>query len=201
MTTISRVWAMPNADTFSVPPIGAFVRKYLRDVSVDPFARNKRWATHTNDLNPATEAEYHMDAEAFLLMLAERGVEADCIILDPPYSPRQISECYAAAGIKAGMKDTQNAALYARVRRAVLALCKPGTVVLSFGWNSAGMGKLFDRIDTLLVAHGGAHNDTICVADRMPGVPSEKCEHGCVRWQVCALCLAGVRNPDLKALL
>lgn len=157
---------MPSADTFSVKPIGEFVRKYLRGVSVDPFSRNKRWATHTNDLNPTTEAEHHMDAEAFLRMLAEQRVTADCILLDPPYSPRQISECYAA-GIKAGMKDTQNAALYARVRRAAKRLCRPGTVVLSFGWNSAGMGKGFAQREILLVAHGGAHNDTICVAEEM----------------------------------
>ena len=162
----SRTWAMPASDTFDCKPIAEFVRRYLRGVSVDPFARNKRWATHTNDLNPTTEAEHHMDAEAFLLMLSARGIEADCIILDPPYSPRQISECYAAAGIKAGMKDTQNAVLYARVRRAAVTLCKPGAIVLSFGWNSAGMGEKFKRLETLLVAHGGAHNDTICVADQ-----------------------------------
>lgn len=168
MPAFSRVWAMPSGDTFSVKPIGDFVRRYLTGVSVDPFARNNRWATHTNDLNPATEAEHHMDAEAFMLMLAERGVRADCVILDPPHSPHQISECYAAAGLKAGMKDTQNAALYARVRKAARRLCQPGTIVLSFGWNSAGMGKEFEVLEIMLVAHGGAHNDTICVAQRMP---------------------------------
>jgi hypothetical protein len=164
---IRRTWAMPSADTFSVKPIGEFVHRHLKGVSVDPFARNKRWATHTNDLNPETQAEHHMDAEAFLNMLADKGVVADTVLLDPPYSPRQISECYAAAGLKAGMKDTQNAALYARVRKAARRLCRPGTVVLSFGWNSAGMGKGFKRLEMLLVAHGGAHNDTICVAEEM----------------------------------
>lgn len=158
---------MPTADTFDCPPIGDFVRRHLRGVSVDPFARNNQLATYTNDLNPDTAAEDHMDAEEFLLMLAKRGLKADTILLDPPYSPRQISECYSAAGLKAGMKDTQNAALYARVRRAARALCKPGTVVLSFGWNSAGMGQGFEREEILLVAHGGAHNDTICLAERM----------------------------------
>lgn len=66
---------MPSADTFSVKPIGEFVRRYLAasTVSIDPFARNKRWATHTNDLNPKTGAEYHMDAEAFLKHLAQGG--------------------------------------------------------------------------------------------------------------------------------
>jgi hypothetical protein len=174
-TLIRRTWAMPTKDTFDCKPIGEFVTRYLltnkphgqRKVSVDPFARNKRWATYTNDLNPATQAEFHMDAEAFLNMVADKGEVADLIILDPPYSPRQISECYAAAGLKAGMKDTQNAALYARVRRAARRLCRPGTVVLSFGWNSAGMGKGFEQREILLVAHGGAHNDTICVAEEM----------------------------------
>lgn len=159
---------MPNADTFSVKPIGDFVQRYLTGVSVDPFARNKTWATYTNDLNPNTAAREHMDAEVFLNGLADVGVTADCVLLDPPYSPRQISECYAEAGLKAGMKDTQNAALYARVRTAARRLCKPGTIVLSFGWNSTGMGKTFETIELMLVAHGGAHNDTICLAQRAP---------------------------------
>ena len=102
---MSRVWAMPNADTFSVPVIGALVKKHLQGVSVDPFARNKRWATYTNDLNPTTDAEYHMDAEVFLNMLVMRNsLVADVLILDPPYSPRQISECYKEAGIRAGIR-------------------------------------------------------------------------------------------------
>lgn len=173
----SRAWAMPNADTFKVEPIGNFAARYVQlfpgSLSVDPFARNSRMATITNDLNPDTAADYHMDAEEFLKMLAAQGKTADCILLDPPYSPRQISECYAASGLKAGMKDTQNAALYARVRNAARALCRPGTMVLSFGWNSAGMGKGFEPVELLLVAHGGAHNDTICLAERCVSVQDE----------------------------
>lgn len=165
----SRAWAMPTADTFDCQPIKEFVSRYLNGVSVDPFARNKRWATYTNDLNPETLADRHMDAEAFLNWLAESNVTADCILLDPPYSPRQISESYRAAGLKATQTDTQNAALYARVRRAARRLCKAGTKVLSFGWNSCGMGDGFEPVELLLVAHGGAHNDTICLA--------ETCQH------------------------
>jgi hypothetical protein len=42
--------------------IGGFVKKYLIKVkvSVDPFARNNRWATYTNDLNPDTAAQTHL---------------------------------------------------------------------------------------------------------------------------------------------
>lgn len=159
---------MPSADTFSVPPIASFVQKHLKGVSVDPFARNSRLATYTNDLNPNTSAQYHMDAELFLEMLAEQGVKFDSAILDPPYSPRQISECYKEAGLTVGMKETQNAALYSRVKRALLKVLKPDAVVLSFGWNSAGMGKQmgFEIVEIQLCCHGGAHNDTICLAER-----------------------------------
>jgi hypothetical protein len=168
----SREWAMPNGDTFSIPPIGRFVRRYLAasKISVDPFARNKDWATYTNDLNPNTTAQRHMDAEAFLLALADEGLagKVDCAILDPPYSPRQISELYKEIGIPCGMKDTQSAVLYQRVRNALAPLLAPGAIVLSFGWSTNGMGKKhgFEIIEIMLVAHGGAHNDTICMAER-----------------------------------
>lgn len=161
---------MPNGETFKVRQIGDFVKSYLKSskISCDPFARNNRWATYTNDLNPKTSAEYHMDAEDFLRMLAGKGVKCDLAILDPPYSPRQISECYQEAGIKCGMKETQNAALYSRVKNALAEVLTDDAIVLSFGWNSAGMGQKhgFEKIEIMLCCHGGAHNDTICVAER-----------------------------------
>ncbi len=101
-------------------------------------------------------------------MLAERGVVADLVIFDPPYSPRQISECYQAVGLQVGMEETQSAVLYRRCRDAIDPLCKLGTVVLSFGWNTVGMGERrgFVQEEILLCCHGGAHNDTICLAER-----------------------------------
>jgi hypothetical protein len=164
---------MPNSETFSVGPIGDFVRGYLMKakVSVDPFARNRDWFTYTNDLNPATKAQRHMDAEDFCKTLAAEGVKADLGIFDPPYSPRQISECYKSIGLKVGMKETQSALLYQRARDALDSIMAPGGIVLSFGWSSAGMGikRNYEMIALLLVAHGGAHNDTICVAERKLG--------------------------------
>lgn len=158
---------MPSADTFSVKPIGDFVRKYIANstLSVDPFARNSQLATTTNDLNPETRAQYHLDAEEFLKAMT---MKFDLAIFDPPYSPHQISECYKQVGREVGMKGTQNAALYARVRSALLPILSEEAIVLSFGWNSAGMGKKrgFEIIEMLLVCHGGAHNDTICIAEK-----------------------------------
>ena len=161
---------MPSPETFSIPVIGNMVRRYLRDskVSCDPFARNSSLATYTNDLNPKTTAQYHLDAEAFLVMLKTKGILCDLAIFDPPYSPRQISECYNEAGISVGMKETQNAALYSRVKSTLLPILARNAIVLSFGWNSAGMGKKhgFEQKEILLCCHGAAHNDTICLAEQ-----------------------------------
>lgn len=165
-TKFSRCWAMPSADTFSIAPIAEFVERHLRGVSVDPFARNSTLATYTNDLNPETTAQQHIDATDFLLQLRAEGVVADTVIFDPPYSPRQISEVYAQIGRKTTTQDTQSSVLYSRAREAIRGIVMPGSVVLSFGWNSTGMGKGWSLLELMLVAHGGAHNDTICLAQR-----------------------------------
>jgi hypothetical protein len=166
----SRCFAMPNAATFSVKPIGEFVQRYLADakVSVDPFARNRDWATYTNDINPSTSAQSHQDAQDFLWGLADKAIVADLVLFDPPYSPRQVSEHYKAAGREVTGEDTQNGRLYRRVRNAIDCIVRPGGIVLSFGWQSVGMGKSrgYELIETMLVAHGGGHNDTICIAER-----------------------------------
>lgn len=46
-------------------------------------------------------------------------------------------------------------------------------VVLTFGWNSVGMGKeKFTLIEVMLVSHGADRNDTICIAERRNNVRS-----------------------------
>lgn len=151
-------------------PVADFIEPYRRAsaASIDPFARNKRLADRTNDLDPETAADFHMEAEAFCREMANQGERFDLAYFDPPYSPRQISECYRKIGLAVGRKETQNAALYRRVRDAIDAVMLPGGVVLSFGWSTNGMGKVrgYSLERVLMVAHGGAHSDTICIAER-----------------------------------
>lgn len=167
---IHREWAMPNSDTFDVPPIAAFVRKYLYQskVSIDPFSRNKRWATFTNDINPETQAESHMDAEEFICQLADSGIVADLVVIDPPYSPRQAKECYESAGLKMQYKDTLLGAVRGKLREEINRVLSADGVALWFGWNSTGMGVRYGFAieEILLVCHGSDHNDTICLAER-----------------------------------
>ena len=168
VTAYKTAWAMPSRWTFGIRPVAEFIERHTppltpNGVIVDPFSGQSERATHRNDL-----AYGGVDAAEFCERLLAEGVRADMVLFDPPYSPRQISECYKSIGRKATMKDTQNAALYARVRKPLAALLRPGGVALSFGWQSSGFGKAWPTSEVLLVQHGGAHNDTICVAQRKP---------------------------------
>lgn len=164
-----RVWAMPSANTFDIPPIRSLVKSYLRNstVSVDPFARNKRWATFTNDLNPETAAESHLPADEFLQSLVDAGVNADLVIFDPPYSPRQIVECYDGIGLDRTHFAREGYG-WKPVRNLLARILSPNGHALSFGWNSIGLGKErgFEIVEILLVSHGREHNDTICTVER-----------------------------------
>lgn len=165
----SRQWAMPNHNTFSIKPIKELILRYISGKWLDPFSRNSPYEIRkyciTNDLNPEFEADYHMESLDFLNQM--NGKKFDGILFDPPYSPRQISECYKGVGRPVHMKDTQSS-FYGDRKKAAAALIKQGGYSISFGWNSGGMGKSngFQLVEILLVAHGGAHNDTICTVER-----------------------------------
>lgn len=170
----SRVWAMPNKNTFSIKPIKEFILRVTEEkanqegsVIIDPFANNSclnHICTHTNDLDPEMDTTHHMDALDFLKTFDDNSV--DVVLYDPPYSPRQVSECYKAMGRTVNMETTQ-ASFWGNLKKEIARITKDGAVVVSCGWNSGGIGKKlnFVQTDILLVPHGGNHNDTIVVAE------------------------------------
>lgn len=167
-----REFAMGNAETFSLPPVRRLLDRWLpapleSPVIVDPFARNSKRGTVTNDLNPQTSAEFHMLAEEFVANHVSDAT-ADAVLFDPPYSPRQIAECYQQIGRKAGTQDTQNARLYKSVKDGLDRMLKPTGIAICCGWNSMGFGltRGYEMLEILMVPHGGAHNDTIVTVER-----------------------------------
>ena len=90
-----------NGNTALCKPIAELLKRYTvgKNITVDPFARDCEIAKITNDLSPNTKAKYHMQATDFLQMLIDKGIKADVIILDPPYSVRQISDLYKEIGL------------------------------------------------------------------------------------------------------
>lgn len=168
--TITRTWAMPNKDTHLVGPISDFIIKYLQDanLSIDPFARNCDYTDKTNDLNPKTEAMFHMDSVVFLKKLKAAGHQPDLVIFDPPYSPEQMKRAYDSFGLAMGGRDALRTAGWKEERDIIAKMVADDGIVLSFGWNSSGMGEKrgFQIIEILLVCHGAGHHDTICMAER-----------------------------------
>ena len=161
-----RIWAMPNANTFSILPIKNLLEEEV-DPSllwIDPFARESKIAKITNDLNPAFDTDYHMDAKDFLNQFGDESV--DGVLLDPPYALRQIAECYKIAGLPVTKQTTQSS-FFTFYKKEVARIVKKGGKVISFGWNSGGVGKKlgFKLLRILLVPHGGAHNDTIVTVE------------------------------------
>lgn len=159
---MERVWAMPNSRTFSIPPIRDLL---LQEVDgglwIDPFSCGARIATVTNDLNPDVDADYHMDAIDFLRQFEDESV--DGVLYDPPYSARQVAECYKGVGKEVTVSTTQSS-FWAQHKAEIGRIVKIGGKALTFGWNSGGIGEKygFELVRVLLVPHGGAHYDTIC---------------------------------------
>ena len=144
------------------------IARLLRDemgkgVWVDPFAGVKSPATITNDLNPERPTDYHMDALAFLKTFADNSV--DGVLYDPPYSQRQVKECYD--GIQGGLKWDGRTTFWSETKNEAARILRPGGKVICFGWNSMGLGakRGFTMQRILLVPHGGTRNDTICTVE------------------------------------
>lgn len=164
---IERAWSMPNKNTFDIHSIKKMLEEEVDSdlLWIDPFANKNKIATITNDLNPEFDTDYHMDALDFLKTFDDCSI--DVVLYDPPYSPRQISECYKNIGLEVSNKTTQST-FWSNQKKEISRIVKVGGKVISFGWNSGGIGMKYgfeiERI--LLVAHGGWHNDTICTIEK-----------------------------------
>lgn len=164
---INRAWAMPNKHTFDIKPIGELIQRYLKaDIySIDPFANKNRLAQICNDLNPEYKTQYCLDAIDFL-KIHHDGI-VDLVLYDPPYSPRQVSECYKELGKTVNMQTTQSS-YWGNQKKEISRIVKLGGHVITCGWNTGGIGKTqgFEIVEILLVAHGGWHNDTIVTVEK-----------------------------------
>ena len=143
---ITRIWAMPNKETFKIKPIKELLKKYfpINEKILDPFP-----------------LEYSKDATDYLNEIDNESYSY--AVFDPPYSTYQLKVCYNGKG----EYDTKSST-WSNWKNLLTQKIKKGGIVISFGWNSMGMGKNrgFEIIEILMVPHGGMHNDTICVVER-----------------------------------
>ena len=174
---IERIWAMPNKNTFEIKPIHDLIVEEMTDGTwIDPFANRNKLATITNDLSQEFDTDYHLDALDFMKLFGD--VSVDGVLYDPPYSPRQVSECYNNVGFNVTW-DTTKASFWGNHKREISRIIKVGGKVITFGWNSGGIGYKygFEITRILMVPHGGWHNDTICTVEvkTHEGIKKDSC--------------------------
>lgn len=109
---ISRKWEMPNSRTFKIKCIQSLILSYIKDSYkvLDPYAneasiKNYLYCEYiNNDLDPQYNTNYHLEAQEFLKLFDTNSI--DLVLNDPPYSPRQLSECYKSFNRSVTYKDT-----------------------------------------------------------------------------------------------
>jgi len=137
---IQRTWTMPNCKTFKIPYIKQILKDELNDVFLDPFP-------------------FPFKTDALKLLKNTKTNSINKIVFDPPYSQRQLKEMYKNIGFSYDMNNSY----WAKCKDEIARITKINGKVLSFGWNSNGIGKTrgFEIKKIWLIAHGSMHNDTI----------------------------------------
>ena len=154
---------------FDNPHIKSLILRYIRrlnelhqmTVSIcDPFANDsaRLWEgamVTSNDINTEFETTYNMEANDFGEEMERKGRMFDLVLFDPPYSLRQLKDCYAGVGKDLDLWQTQN--MWGRCKNA-LAQCIPvGGYVIHLGWHSHGFGKNrgFEKVEMMVCEQAG----------------------------------------------
>jgi tRNA1(Val) A37 N6-methylase TrmN6 len=164
---IERKWAMPNKWTFTIKPIADLLKEEVTTgLWCDPFAGMNSPAQITNDIRPSMPTTHHMPALDFLKSFPNSHF--DGVLYDPPYSPRQVKECYDSAELAEwGLKWDGRTTFWSETMDEVSRILKPNGKLICCGWTSMGgsMSRGFEMQRILLVPHGGRKNDTIVTVE------------------------------------
>ena len=143
---IERHWCMPSHKTFTIKPFKDLIVAELGSNYIDPFPY-----------------PFKQDAIDYLKTIPDNS--ADHLVFDPPYSQRQLKEKYHSNGIS--LEHPMNNSYWSNCRKEISRIVKSTGKVISFGWNSNGIGIKYGFKITriVLVAHGSQHNDTIATVE------------------------------------
>ena len=141
-----RHWCMPSHKTFTIKPFKELIAAELGSNYVDPFPY-----------------PFVKDAIDYLKTIHDNSV--DHLVFDPPYSQRQLKEKYHSAGLS--FNHPMNNSYWSNCRKEISRIVKSTGKVISFGWNTNGIGIKhgFKITKVVLVAHGSQHNDTIATVE------------------------------------
>ena len=159
-------------DTFNCKTVMKLFNSFCKRKSIkhmiDPFARNCEIAhPWTNDIDPNTNAIFHMDALDFIKsfdngLMSPNGVfeyynrrDFDLAIMNPPFSARQDTEIYGKSNLYTDPKYIKNLEI------GLGNLVRPGGYVWKMGYNSNYSHNGFQLYDIWVIQYGGSINDMI----------------------------------------
>ena len=158
---LSRIWVMPSKWTFTMAPIKKLFLKYgVGPGYADPFSGENSPAEFTNDIEGRGNKS-QMDGLEFLKTFKDNSVLG--ALFDPPYSVELCLRKYTPKyNGTAGRTE-----YWTKCKIEIQRIVKPGGLVMSFGWNSVGIGKKrnFEIVEIMLLCHGACHNDTIVTVE------------------------------------
>jgi hypothetical protein len=150
----------PKRYTFQQPKLKEWIEKNSYGRVLNLFAGLIKLNVDSEirvDVSEDMDADYYMDAYEFVKMAADKGMEFDTIILDPPYNIRKSREKYNGKYIGS----------FTKIKNELTKILSDRGIIISLGYDSVGMSKkrAFRKKAICLVCHGGDHNDTICLVE------------------------------------
>jgi len=157
---LHRIEAPANRWTFGPKPVRRFVERRLEGRVLNLFA-GRTELKHDgkiirNDLDDSVSADHHVDALDVGELFSSRSF--DTVILDPPYSVRKSREKY----------DGEYQGKFSAVKDQVATICRVGGRVITFGYDSTGMGQQrgYELQEAAMINHKGDINDTIATVEQ-----------------------------------
>jgi len=162
-----------TSEPFSMPVVQHLIQNTIKKVKgsrkvriVDPFARNHRQKgciTVSNDLNPDIDCMYNLEMKDFSLLIKDKVLQGelplfDIIFHDPPYSLRQLKDCYDNIGHDLKKWQTNN--MWGEGQDALAKCLKIGGYAISLGWHSHGYGEKrgFQKIGVYVIEQVATHD-------------------------------------------
>ena len=146
----------PKKYTFEQPELLRWTVQNCRGAVLNLFAGKTPLGIkeYRVDIDASLAPDHVGDAHKFILTTEMRF---DTIILDPPYNLRKAREKYNG-GYVGSMR---------KLKADLARVLNPGGRVISFGFDSVGMGarRGFEKVALCVVCHNGDHNDTICLVE------------------------------------
>lgn len=140
-----------------MPPVAELLKIYNVGAGwADPFSGVNVIAEFSNDIEGVNTIS-NKDAFEFLKTIPDSSLLG--VLFDPPYSVEQCLRLYTPK-----QNGTAGRAEYwAKCKDEIARIVKPKGRVISFCWDSTGMGKNrgFEIQEIMLICHGACHNDTI----------------------------------------